>query len=401
MFQIITVQEGQRVAIWDLQGRVRYVDGPQRLFLWYKRVQYLDRFSAHADQYLAVEFVDGHCEHVRGPATIWQDPIEHKEVQIRDAMPLDSNEAVVVYRRDNGDVHRRVERGPMLFIPSEDEWLHWFRWHGSDPHNPLLKVPEALQFSKLRVIPDQMYCHVEDVRTSDDALLTVKLMIFFELVDIEKMLDQTHDPTADFLNAVTADIIDFVASRSFEDFKMETERLNDLETYANLATRTSRIGYQVNKVVYRGYKASSTLQSMHDGAIEARTQLKLEAETESQAQDLADLKQQRQAVRQQQDQIIQREQAEHEVQLKRLDHDETMRQDLAQSKAQMDTQRERNEIELQRQQALNQEKTKALGSMREMQVDLTRYLVAQYQHPDRLIRIAGDSQSQVHLHQDT
>ena len=35
---------------------------------------------------------------------------------------------------------------------------------------------------------------VQDVRTSDDAVLTVKIMLFFELADLEKMLNSTHDP---------------------------------------------------------------------------------------------------------------------------------------------------------------------------------------------------------------
>jgi len=54
---------------------------------------------------------------------------------------------------------------------------------------------------------------------------------------------------------------------------------------------------------------------------------------------------------------------------------------------------------LEHRQAIDREKATYLGSMREMQVDLTRYLVAQYQHPDRLIRISGDAAAQLHLHQ--
>ena len=82
-------------------------------------------------------------------------------------------------------------------------------WRG--PKNPNRKLPRALQFKKLRIIPDQMYFDVSDVRTADDALLEVKLMVFFELIDIERMLDQTHDPIADFINALSADVIDFAA----------------------------------------------------------------------------------------------------------------------------------------------------------------------------------------------
>ena len=161
------------------------------------------------------------------------------------------------------------------------------------------------------VIPDQMYFHVRDVRTSDDAVLTIKLMIFFELNHIEEMLNQTHDPIADFINAVTADTIEFAASRTFEQFKSDTDLLNKLDSYQNLASRAPRIGYEINKVVFRGYSASDTLQSMHDGAIEARTRLKLEAETEAQEQELADLRLKREAIRAEQERSIAAETAEH------------------------------------------------------------------------------------------
>ncbi len=32
------------------------------------------------------------------------------------------------------------------------------------------------------------------MRTSDDATLTIKVMIFYSLVDLETMLNTTHDP---------------------------------------------------------------------------------------------------------------------------------------------------------------------------------------------------------------
>ena len=40
---------------------------------------------------------------------------------------------------------------------------------------------------------------VPQVRTKDDALITVKLMVFFELTAIETMLNQTTDPIGDFI----------------------------------------------------------------------------------------------------------------------------------------------------------------------------------------------------------
>lgn len=47
------------------------------------------------------------------------------------------------------------------------------------------------------------------VRTTDDALLNVKVMIFYEIVSVERMLDTTHDPIADFINGIACDLMNF------------------------------------------------------------------------------------------------------------------------------------------------------------------------------------------------
>lgn len=69
--------------------------------------------------------------------------------------------------------------------------LHEFVWHGSDPSNPGRFVPRTAKFTKLHHLPTQFQCNVKDVRTNDDTLVTVKLMIFYQLEDIENMVS-TH-----------------------------------------------------------------------------------------------------------------------------------------------------------------------------------------------------------------
>lgn len=379
------------------------VRGPTQFMLaaneWVKRIPELRRYSAEAHQYLVVRFLDGGSEHLRGPAELWFAPDEHESITVEEATPVDSHQAVVIYRREPDEtVSRRVVRGPAQYVPEANEWLHEFRWHGADRNDPTRKVPRGLNFSKLRVIPDQMYFDVHEVRSTDDALLTVKLMVFFELVDIEKMLNQTHDPIADFINALSADIIDFAASRSFEQFKQSTDQLNELAEYANLTGRAERIGYQIHKVVYRGYTASAKLQVMHDDAIERRTALKLESETERQAQELADLKLAREAEREIQRREMQRLQAEHEQQLKQMAHDRERQRKELDDQQQLAYQRQLHQAEIDHLQGENEQRLRFLHDIQGMQVDLTRYLVAQYQHPDRLIRIDGNNGNQFHLH---
>lgn len=393
-----TIKQGERVAVWNLNGQVRYVDGPRRLWVWRETVQPLQRHSAAADEYLVVRYRDGRAMHLRGPIDAWFDPVEHQSIQVKKALSISAHEAIVVYCSSGDRVTRRIVRGPALFVPTQDEWLHEFSWHGSDPKRRQ-KVPHALQFHVLRVIPDQMYFDVDDVRTADDALVVVKLMVFFELADIERMLDQTHDPIADFINALAADVIDFVAGLSFEEFKHRTEQLNDLGTYPNLCRRAERIGYSINKVVYRGYSATDKLQHMHDDAIEARTQLKLQAETERQAQDLADLRIEREAQRAAVQRELEVRQTQHQQTLKQMQHEQRLARRRREREQQMELERLTHELELQHARAMDQEKIAFMDGMRGMQVDLTRYLVAQYQNPDRLIRIDGANGSQLHLHE--
>lgn len=394
-----TIRTGERAAVWDKRGRVTLVDGPRRLFLTTQRVQMLPRFAAQPNEYLIVKFKDGRRQNLPGPTSLWLDPVEHEEVAVEQAININANGVIVVYVQDGGQVQRKIVRGPALHVPAENEWLHEFRWHGADPKDPKRKIPRALQFTKLRTIPDQMYFDVEDVRTADDALLVVKLMLFFELKDLERMLDQTHDLVADFINALSADVIEFVSKRSFEDFKNQAEKLNDLSTYKQLLQRGERVGYQITKVVYRGYFASSKLQAMHDGAIETRTKLQLEAETEEQAQELADLKLTREAERAKERRVMEEADLRHKNALARLEHEEQIRQERLEGETELEQIRQRNAVELERKQALDREEEAFLKALRALEVDVTRYLVAQHQAADKLIRIDTATPPQLHVHE--
>merc|ERR1712139_108344 len=220
---------------------------------------------------------------------------------------------------------RHVIKGPCLYIPTNaTEWTHEFSWHGSvsnDPDSNGRKVKGAVKFTKLRVCPEQTYFDVEGVRTKDDALVSVKVMIFYRLENIDVMLKETHDPTADFINSVSSDVIEFVASRSFEEFKAATDQLNNLTVHQQLTSRAKGIGFEVTKVVFRGYGAPQRLQKMHDDAIERRTKLALERENEDQEQHLLDMKLEHEQERLRKRRQMETDTKEHERKLQRAAHE--------------------------------------------------------------------------------
>lgn len=51
--------------------------------------------------------------------------------------------------------------------------------------------------------------------------------------------------------------------------------MNNLSSFPQLTERAKSIGYNISKVVFRGYFAHEKLQKLHDSAIEVRTKLKI------------------------------------------------------------------------------------------------------------------------------
>jgi len=395
-----TVEEGQRALMVRRDGRMEVVVGPRRVWRGYSRFEKMRHFVAHPGEFLIVRFRDGRQEHVPGPADLWFDPRVHETVNRQDALQLAAKEAVIVYSRAaNSDaIARRIVYGPTLFVPAPGEWLHTFAWHGSEGGSQgVKKVAKGLVFQKLWLMPDQMYHDVPEVRTADDAVLTIKLMLFFELVDIDRMLEATHDPIGDFINAATSDVVEFCGRRTFEQFKHDTGGLNELEAYRQLTARAAQNGYRVNKVVYRGYAAPDRLQAMHDQAIESRTRLQLERATEEQAQTLEDFKLNAQMNRATRRRIEQTAEVEAEVELGRKRQEADLRQKEAERTAVREQRRLDAETELEVRRSSEERQRQHLGALREMGVDLTAYLTQG--RADRVIELRGQGTTP-HLHLD-
>lgn len=138
-------------------------------------------------------------------------------------MKLDDSQLVVVYRRDpvTRDVSRRLVKGPRVYMIESNEWLHVFNWHKQDKENighmvharstqdvaasihalitPLTLKPDFFHYhvsllSNLdtNLVKFRNFCNlkkkVKEVRTSDDTLITVKLLLVYELVDVDLMV---------------------------------------------------------------------------------------------------------------------------------------------------------------------------------------------------------------------
>lgn len=397
-----TARDGQQLLTVDRHGVVELHNGPTRVVVLRKQYQYLHRYSASQQQYLKVVYRDGSVAIKPGPCYLFHNPYEVDSVRVHDAISLDASEVLVVYSRDKeGTVARRIIHGPTLYMPRPSEWVHEFVWHGTDRNNKTTKKPGALTFTKLRVIPDQFYYNVTDVRTKDDALLTVKLMTFFELTDIERMLNGTVDPIGDFINALTADVVAFAATLTYEDFMENTSMLNILDNYKQLNERSKHIGYQVTKVVFRGYHASDKLQELHDRAVQRRTQMKVNIEKETKEQDLTDFKLRNEHQREALEQNMKLEKGQHERQLEKERRLHELKLEERQHVEKLRLQKEKALVDLTAKQQQLEEKLIFLRKLHSLGVDLTQFLTGEKPRPDQLLRVVTTGKAgstAVHIH---
>merc|ERR1711972_884824 len=109
---------------------------------------------------------------------------------------------------------------------------------------------------------------------------------------------------------------------------MGTETLNDLGSYPQLTSRARGIGFEVTKVVFRGYGAPQRLQKMHDDAIERRTKLALDRENEDQEQKMQDMKLEREEERLRKRQAMEKETKVHERELQKAKFDAELQETL-------------------------------------------------------------------------
>ena len=206
------------------------------------------------------------------------------------------------------------------------------------------------------------------------------VMVFMQLVDVEKLLNSTHDPVTDLKVSITADLTEFVSKCTLDQLKERTHELNDLKMFRQSTQRADQIGYKVSKVTYRGYGFSRDIDAMLKQNLVDETKLKIEKETAVKEQDIEDMKSLRRV-----DRHLKEKEAE--VTTNRLDLDiERTRADERRASAKATTDDEMFYLE----------KLKAMG------VDLTQYLVAQRQKPaDTEVRITSDEKAPVlHMHVD-
>jgi hypothetical protein len=329
----------------------------------------------------------------------------HLTISVEKCFCLSANQVIVAYRPTKNDEHERYYiYGPGIFALKPDEWAHQFSWHGSEETNKTKYTADKNQFLILNCSPDQFYYNIDEVRTSDDALMRIKVMIFYELIDIDKMLKETKDPIADFLNCCTADVIAFTTKKTYLEFIENSYKLNDLAQYEKLVERSDKIGFKVTKVVFRGYYVSPTLEQMHNESIAKRTALTLNYESELQSEESNDINLKNEMNRLEAEQKLKLQQLMGEQHLERMKIEKNIEITLNQNKKTIEMEKEFKLKDIQVKMENNKAECQHLKKLKDLNVDLTKYLITSLNTPDKVVKIeksndaASTATSNIHFH---
>ena len=129
-------------------GQCYIIEGPNEVNTFRKDFERLNPTAASERQYIYIEELSGAVKHIPGPSLIFFNPIIHMHIICKDGIALDSSSAVVVYKQvaESDEVEQRVVYGPSLFLPTADEWLHNFSWHGATQENKTAYKPDLNKF---------------------------------------------------------------------------------------------------------------------------------------------------------------------------------------------------------------------------------------------------------------
>lgn len=287
-----TIKDGEAAAVWNINGVHRQIIGPKRIIMYNSTIRFLTCYTAKQDQYIHVDHKNGQVELIYGPASLYENPVCHEKITIHDGIRLDSSsECIIVYKSKKIETiglvepedlkksstnpiplwspkcerQKREVRGPMLFLPADDETVHQFTWSGIDERTSSM-IPRKDTFSVLRTNPNRTLKLTLPIVTSDNVLFNASIFLHYKIIRLSEVVS-SKDPMDNMYDGLKADVHILGQQISSEylhkmvDGSNEvTKRLSTLTTYPTLCSTAEKCGFQIESVGVKNLSYSSVLE---------------------------------------------------------------------------------------------------------------------------------------------
>lgn len=222
MFDKVELLPGQKIQVYNPESdEVQNIDSPWLHFIHPDAIV-IEYQKIILNEWEIAWLYDENWEYeeVTWPKVIYEHPEGNLERFRR--IQLSEREAVVKVQRDGKEEIVLWKDMPEIFINPVVEKLKNFRWTWSWEWGPdSEKVPDMINFEILRLDNSQTYFSFP-VRTKDNVVVNLKLMIFYDVSSVENLVRNTHDPMCEFYNKLQATLTWEIAKQNFDDFKNNT-----------------------------------------------------------------------------------------------------------------------------------------------------------------------------------
>lgn len=296
-----TVKDGEAMVLWTLGGKAKEVVGPARIRTWFSTIRFLDRITAGPFEFLKVARRDGVVEHLKGPVSLWINPVKHEKVTVEQSINLAApTDAMVVYK-EAGTLERFVVRGPATYCPEFGTRVHQFEWTRFADDDTDGKT--MTKFESLKVDAPYLQVVKAKLATNDGGAAMVRVALALILDDIEKVVDASNDVPADLAAAFESDLVvlgrrldsaslrnlrgiaDLVegCETTFEEESVNKTTTNGVAVIAQVVTPPYNVERALPRLCGRCFEAGLTLRGveLRGLAPSAETQAKWRAADES------------------------------------------------------------------------------------------------------------------------
>jgi len=260
-----TIKEGEAAVIWSRKGVQREIIGPSLQRLFYSQIRFMHRITANPAQYVEVHLKSGAVEHIRGPITIFENPVHHDRILVKDMVHVASAlDQIIVYKEEprskkqevadtnvDGNVRRNIITGPTRYMQEVGEWVHEFTWS----FNPA----QPTSFTLLTTGTQQWDVNA-GFHTSDNAVATVTLTVEFHVANIDQVL-RVADPIASMRSGIQADLAVLGPTRRSDELHLKNDDcpMDSFSNYPHMIKTAHDAGLEVSRIIFRGFVPSESL----------------------------------------------------------------------------------------------------------------------------------------------
>jgi hypothetical protein len=121
-FLAFKINQGEAYIATSVNNTKYLMEGPKKIYFPFRfKLDASEKYIAHKNQYLTIKYLNGNMETIKGPTSIFKNPLTHETIEQNDDVFVEESGCVRVYKNDGDVVKGKHITGPCYYTPDADE----------------------------------------------------------------------------------------------------------------------------------------------------------------------------------------------------------------------------------------------------------------------------------------